>query len=174
MRSRHPLAGLPSWIQLGNRIAELSPASRPPPTSCGVTCRGSTAGTAGKAGAPALISVPRAGSCASPPRSRLQPHQRGPFTEARLLAVACGATAEPVERRVRGWRRVDRKAAPAGEDGAQMCLARRGLSLRVDQVGMVVPQERLLPEVGAVVLRALEQVPAAAAGTRARGGIGRP
>ena len=55
-----------------------------------------------------------------------------------------------------------------------MCLARRGLSLRVDQVGMVVPQERLLPEVGAVVLRALEQVPAAAAGTRARGGIGRP
>ena len=39
----------------------------------------------------------------------------------------------------------------------------------------VVLQERLLPEVGAVVLRALEQVPAAAAaGTRGRGGIGRP
>ena len=73
-----------------------------------------------------------------------------PFTEARLLAVACGATAEQVERLVRGWRRVEREAAAAGEDGAQMCLARRGLSLRVDEDGMVV-------------LRALEQVPAAAA-----------
>ena len=68
------------------------PASRPPPTSCGVTCRSSTAGTAGKAfrsaptgstGAPASISVPRARSCAAPPRSRPQPPQRGPFTEAR-------------------------------------------------------------------------------------------
>ena len=85
-----------------------------------------------------------------------------PFTEARLLAVACGATAEQVERLVRGWRGVDREAAAAGEDGAQMCLARRGLSLRVDEDGMVV-------------LRALEQVPAAPAdGTPARGGVGRP
>ena len=99
-----------------------------------------------------------------------------PFTEARLLAVACGATAEQVERLVRGWRGVDREAAAAGEDGAQMCLARRGLSLRVDEDGMVVLRGRLLPEVGAVVLRALEaaleQVPAAPAdGTPARGGV---
>ena len=49
------------------------------------------------------------------------------------------------------WRRV--QAAPAGEDGAQMCLARLEPAW---PVGMVVPQERLLPEVGAVVLRALE------------------
>ena len=85
--------------------------------------------------------------------------------------MACGATAEQVERLVRGWRGVDREAAAAGEDGAQMWLARRGLSLRVDEDGM--------PEVGAVVLRALEaaleQVPAAPAdGTPARGGVGRP
>ena len=85
--------------------------------------------------------------------------------------MACGATAEQVERLVRGWRGVDREAAAAGEDGAQMWLARRGLSLRVDEDGMVVLRGRLLPEVGAVVLRALEaaleQVPAAPAdGTR--------
>ena len=90
-----------------------------------------------------------------------------PLTEARLLAVACGATAEQVERLVRGWRRVDREQAAAGDDGAQVRLARRGLSLRVDEDGMVVLRGRLLPEVGAVVLRALEaaleQVPAAAA-----------
>ena len=90
-----------------------------------------------------------------------------PLTEARLLAVACGATAEQVERLVRGWRRVDREEAAAGDDGAQVRLARRGLSLRVDEDGMVVLRGRLLPEVGAVVLRALEaaleQVPAAAA-----------
>ena len=90
-----------------------------------------------------------------------------PRTEARLLAVACGATAEQVERLVRGWRRVDREQAAAGDDGAQVRLARRGLSLRVDEDGTVVLRGRLLPEVGAVVLRALEaaleQVPAAAA-----------
>ena len=80
---------------------------------------------------------------------------------------------------MRGWRGVDREAAAAGEDGAQMWLARRGLSLRVDEDGMVELRGRLLPEVGAVVLRALEaaleQVPAAPAdGTPARGGVGRP
>ena len=95
------------------------------------------------------------------------------------ISVPRGATAEQVERLVRGCRGVDREAAAAGEDGAQMCLARRGLSLRVDEDGMVVLRGRLLPEVGAVVLRALEaaleQVPAAPAdGTRARGGVGRP
>ena len=89
-----------------------------------------------------------------------------PATEARLLAVACGATAEQVERLVRGWRRLDRAAA-AGEQEEQAWLARRGLSLRVDEEGMVVVRGRLLPEVGAVVQRALEaaleQVPAQAA-----------
>ena len=94
-----------------------------------------------------------------------------PVTEARLLAVACAATAEQVERLVRGWRRLDREAAAAageqGEPGEQVWQAQRGLSLRVDEEGMVVVRGRLLPEVGAVVQRALEaaleQVPAAAA-----------
>ena len=96
-----------------------------------------------------------------------------PVTEARLLAVACAATAEQVERLVRGWRRLDREAAAAaaageqGEPGEQVWQAQRGLNLRVDEEGMVVVRGRLLPEVGAVVQRALEaaleQVPAAAA-----------
>ena len=94
-----------------------------------------------------------------------------PLTEARLLAVACCATAEQVERLVRGWRRLDRAAAAAageqGEPGEQVWQAGRGLSLRVDEEGMVVVRGRLLPEVGAVVQRALEaaleQVPAEAA-----------
>ena len=92
-----------------------------------------------------------------------------PVTEARLLAVACAATAEQVERLVRGWRRLDREAAAAepGEPGEQVWQAQRGLSLRVDEEGMVVVRGRLLPEVGAVVQRALEaalkQVPAEAA-----------
>ena len=38
-----------------------------------------------------------------------------PATEARLLAVACGATAAQVERLVRGWRQADRDAQADGE-----------------------------------------------------------
>ena len=83
--------------------------------------------------------------------------------EARLVAVACGATAEQVERLVRAWRRADRTA---DADAEQMRLASRSLSTRVDEDGMVVLRGRLTPEVGAVLLRALEaaleQVPAAA------------
>ena len=83
--------------------------------------------------------------------------------EARLVAVACGATAEQVERLVRAWRRADRTVET---DAEQMRLASRSLSTRVDEDGMVVLRGRLTPEVGAVLLRALEaaleQVPAAA------------
>ena len=86
-----------------------------------------------------------------------------PDNEARLIAVACCATAAQVERLVRGWRQADREAQP---DAEQVRLARRTLSTRVDEDGMVVLRARLTPEVGAVVLRALEaaleQVPAAA------------
>ena len=88
-----------------------------------------------------------------------------PATEARLLAVACGATAAQVERLVRGWRQAD-QAAQA--DGEQVRLASRMLSTQVDEDGMLVLRARLTPEVGAVLLRAveaaLEQVPAPAAG----------
>ena len=83
--------------------------------------------------------------------------------EARLIAVACCATAAQVERLVRGWRQADREAQP---DAEQVRLERRALSTRVDEDGMVVLRARLTPEVGAVVLRALEaaleQVPAVA------------
>ena len=86
-----------------------------------------------------------------------------PATEARLVAVACGATAAQVERLVRAWRQADRAAQP---DAEQVRLTSRALSTRVDEAGMVVLRARLTPEVGAVVLRALEaaleQVPAAA------------
>ena len=86
-----------------------------------------------------------------------------PATEASLVALACGATAAQVERLVRGWRQADREAQP---DAEKLRLARRMLSTRVDDDGMLVLRARLTPEVGAVVLRALEaaleQVPAAA------------
>ena len=88
-----------------------------------------------------------------------------PATEARLLAVALGATAAHVERLVRAWRRADRDAQP---DAEQVLLARRALSMQVDEDGMVVVRGRLPAEVGAVLLRAveaaLEQVPASAEG----------
>ena len=88
-----------------------------------------------------------------------------PATEARLLAVALGATASHVERLVRAWRRADRDVAP---DAEQERLASRALSMQVDEHGMVVLRGRLTPEVGAVLLRAveaaLEQVPASAEG----------
>ena len=47
-----------------------------------------------------------------------------PRTEARLLAVACGATAEQVERLVRGWRRVDREAERRPATMARRCAWR--------------------------------------------------
>ena len=88
-----------------------------------------------------------------------------PATEARLLAVACGATAAQVERLVRGWRQADHAAQA---DGEQVRLASRMLSTQVDEDGMLVLRARLTPEVGAVLLRAveaaLEQVPSPAEG----------
>ena len=91
-----------------------------------------------------------------------------PDNEARLVAVACCATGAQVARLVRAWRQADREAQP---DAEQVRLARRALSTRVDDDGMVVLRARLTPEVGAVVLRALEaaleQVPPAAEGDAA-------
>ena len=93
-----------------------------------------------------------------------------PITEARLIAVACGATAAQVERLVRAWREADRAAQP---DAEKLRLARRMLSTRVDDDGMLVLRARLTPEVGAVVLRALEaaleQAPAAGEGDQDTG-----
>ena len=91
-----------------------------------------------------------------------------PDNEACLVAIACCATGAQVERLVRAWRQADEAAQP---DAEQVRLARRALSTRVDEDGMVLLRARLTPEVGAVVLRALEaaleQVPPAAEGDEA-------
>ena len=76
-----------------------------------------------------------------------------PETEERLLAVGRAGTAEHVERIVRGWRRVDRQAE-AREDALRH--AGRALHVRQEDDGTVVLRGRLTPEVGALVLRALE------------------
>jgi len=76
-----------------------------------------------------------------------------PGTEARLLAVGRAGTAAHVERIVRGWRRVDRNAE-ARE--ARRQHARRSLQVYQDEDGTVVVRGRLAPEVGALLLRALD------------------
>jgi hypothetical protein len=76
-----------------------------------------------------------------------------PETEARLLAVGRAGTATHVERIVRGWRRADRH----GEARiAARQHAGRELSVREDEDGTVVIRGRLTPEVGALLMRALD------------------
>jgi hypothetical protein len=74
-------------------------------------------------------------------------------TEARLLNVGRQGTAEHVERIVRAWRRVDRKAE-ARETARQH--ASRALHVYRDEDGTVVLRGRLTPEVGELLLRALD------------------
>jgi 5-methylcytosine-specific restriction endonuclease McrA len=76
-----------------------------------------------------------------------------PETEERLLGVGRAGTAAQVERIVRGWRRVDRQAE-AREAARQH--ASRALHVYEDEDGTVVLRGRLAPEVGALLLRALE------------------
>jgi 5-methylcytosine-specific restriction endonuclease McrA len=76
-----------------------------------------------------------------------------PETEAQLLAVGRAGTAAHVERIVRGWRRVDRRAE-AREAARQH--AGRALHVYQDEDGTVVLRGRLTPEVGALLLRALD------------------
>jgi len=76
-----------------------------------------------------------------------------PETEARLLAVGRAGTAAHVERIVRGWRRVDRQAE--GREAARH-NAGRALHVYQDEDGTVVLRGRLTPEVGALLLRALD------------------
>jgi 5-methylcytosine-specific restriction endonuclease McrA len=75
-----------------------------------------------------------------------------PETEARLLGVARAGTAAHVERIVRGWRWVDRRA-----EARETTLRHAGRALHVyqDEDGMVVLRGRLEPEVGALLLQAL-------------------
>ena len=76
-----------------------------------------------------------------------------PETEARLLDFGKAGTAEHVERIVRGWRRADRNAE-ARETARQHVV--RTLHVYQDEDGMVVVRGRLAPEVGAVLMRALD------------------
>src|SRR5213593_903589 len=75
-----------------------------------------------------------------------------PETEERLLRVGRAGTAEHVERIVRGWRRVDRKA-----EAEETTRRHRHRALHVyhDEDGMVIIRARLEPEAGAVVVQAL-------------------
>src|SRR5438132_4230131 len=73
-------------------------------------------------------------------------------TEERLLAVGRAGTAEHVERIVRGWRRMDRKAE-AREAARQH--ANRALHVYPDEDGTVRIRGRLTPEVGALLMQAL-------------------
>jgi 5-methylcytosine-specific restriction endonuclease McrA len=75
-----------------------------------------------------------------------------PETEAQLLGVGRAGTASHVERIVRGWRRVDRRAE-AREDARRH--ASRGLHVYQDEDGMVTVRGRLEPEVGALLVQAL-------------------
>src|SRR6266540_1727913 len=75
-----------------------------------------------------------------------------PETEARLLGVGRADTAAHVERIVRGWRCMDRKAE-ARKNARQH--ASRALHVHHDEDGTVVLRGRLSPEVGALLLRAL-------------------
>jgi hypothetical protein len=76
-----------------------------------------------------------------------------PETEERLLAVGRAGTAAHIERIVRGWRHVDRKAE-ARESRRQH--ASRALHVYQDDDGMVVVRGRLAPEVGEVLIKALQ------------------
>ncbi|HJV59035.1 MAG TPA: DUF222 domain-containing protein [Methylomirabilota bacterium] len=75
-----------------------------------------------------------------------------PETEARLLAVGRAGTAVHVERIVRGWRQLDRRA----EARLATQHAGRGLHVYRDDDGAVVLRGRLDPETGALLLRALD------------------
>ena len=76
-----------------------------------------------------------------------------PGTEADLLRLAEGCTTSTLERRVRAWR----KGGPRDEAAREEELHRsRRLTVACDGDGGYVIRGRLEPEVGAVLLRALE------------------
>jgi Domain of unknown function (DUF222)/HNH endonuclease len=76
-----------------------------------------------------------------------------PETEARLLAVARAGTAVHLERIVQGWRQVDRRTEARK---AARQHAGRALHIYPDADGTLVLRGRLAPEVGALLLRALD------------------
>ena len=77
-----------------------------------------------------------------------------PESEERLLAFAHEVTAAQVERFARAQRSAE--AALAALDGESAMATRRHLSVRVDDEGMYVIRGRLMPEVGALLMEALD------------------
>ena len=75
-----------------------------------------------------------------------------PEIEERLLAIGRAGTAEHVERIVRGWRRMDRKAE---RDEATRQHASRALYVYPAEDGTVTIRGRLSPEAGALLVKAL-------------------
>jgi hypothetical protein len=75
-----------------------------------------------------------------------------PETEEQLMAVGRAGTADHVERIVRGWRRMDRKAEAAE---TTRCYAGRALHVYQNEDGMVAVRGFLTPEAGAVLVQAL-------------------
>jgi 5-methylcytosine-specific restriction endonuclease McrA len=75
-----------------------------------------------------------------------------PETEERLLAIGRAGTAEHVERIVRGWRRMDRKAE---RDEAARQHTSRALYVYPAEDGTVTIRGRLAPEAGALLVKAL-------------------
>ena len=90
-----------------------------------------------------------------------------PETEQKLLEVALAGTAAHVERIVGAWRRTDRVIAAREADARHLS---RHLVTWIDDDGTVVLRARLTPELGAVVIRALQ----AAADRLFREGQGTP
>ena len=78
-----------------------------------------------------------------------------PENEARLVEFALQHTASQVERFVRAWRSAE-AAAGAALNGESEMAARRYLSVQVDHDGMYRIRGRLLPEVGALLMQALD------------------
>jgi hypothetical protein len=76
-----------------------------------------------------------------------------PETEERLLKVGRAGTAEHVERIVRGWRWMDRKTEI---DDTELQHKRRALHVYRSDDGTVIVRGRLTPEVGTLLLRALD------------------
>jgi 5-methylcytosine-specific restriction endonuclease McrA len=75
-----------------------------------------------------------------------------PEIEERLLAIGRAGTAEHVERIVRGWRRMDRKAE---RDEATRQHTSRALHVYPAEDGTVTIRGRLSPEAGALLMKAL-------------------
>jgi hypothetical protein len=76
-----------------------------------------------------------------------------PETEERLLKVGRHGTTAQVERIVRGWRYVDRRAEI---QEAEQQHRSRGVRVYQDTDGTVVIRGRLAPEPGALLMRAIE------------------